>query len=275
MFKESTRVIFLASMAMFLSMLDTGIMSLAVSPISAFFGDARGLGAHLLTSYSLLLCGSILWFGALASITSALFVFRWGSVVFLLTSLLCTQAWSLPSLIGFRGLQGLAAAMLQATAVALLSDYLPEKQRTKAIATVIACASAGPVLAPMLSGLMLEYLSWPWLFYINVPICLLLFLLSFKLAHLKACEVLFRFQNLAVYTTAILCFFVATCLEPSIELYSLAFVCLMGALWLDYQAKKEGVLLHVGVIDPSYYQALALFVGLGMASAVMFYGAGH
>ena len=95
-----------------------------------------------------------------------------GIGLFLLGSVLCGAAWSMPVLIAFRAVQGLGAGAIGPTAMTIIGDLytLQERGRTQGyIGSVWAIAS---VVGPTLGGVFAEYLHWRWVFFVNVPLCL-------------------------------------------------------------------------------------------------------
>ncbi|MGY0400067.1 MAG: MFS transporter [Ostreibacterium sp.] len=124
---RDSRIIVIVAIGMFLSTFDTGVVSIAVTNITDYFGHKGSAGALILTAVTL--CGLILVFGALSMKRGVVVVFNAGMTLFMLASLLCAASWSMWSLIASRSIQGIAAAMVQATAIALISQYVSDKTR--------------------------------------------------------------------------------------------------------------------------------------------------
>ena len=93
--------------------------------------------------------------------------------VFLLGSVLSGLAWSVPSLIAFRVVQGLGAGLILPVAQAVLAVAAGPDRLARAMAVLGVPALLGPVLGPVLGGVIVTDLSWRWIFYVNVPVCLL------------------------------------------------------------------------------------------------------
>jgi EmrB/QacA subfamily drug resistance transporter len=110
-------------------------------------------------------------FGARAVWMTSIALFLFGSV-------LCGLAWSPASLIGFRVLQGLGAGMVMPVGQAVLVQAAPREKFGRVMAAMGVPAMVGPVLGPVLGGLLVTGLSWRWIFYINVPVCLAALALS-------------------------------------------------------------------------------------------------
>ena len=93
--------------------------------------------------------------------------------LFLAGSILCGTARSLPALIFYRALQGLGAGALQPTEQAILRQTFPPKEQGMAMAVFAMAVMLGPAIGPTLGGWIVDNYSWPWIFYINVPVGLL------------------------------------------------------------------------------------------------------
>lgn len=94
-------------------------------------------------------------------------------VLFIVGSALCGLAWSLPSLVAFRAIQGFGAGALQPTEQAILRQTFPPKEQATAMALFAMAVMVGPALGPTLGGLIVDNFHWSWIFYINVPVGLL------------------------------------------------------------------------------------------------------
>ncbi|MFG1921349.1 DHA2 family efflux MFS transporter permease subunit [Cryptosporangium sp. NPDC048952] len=98
--------------------------------------------------------------------------------VFLVASVLCGCAWSVESLIAFRILQGVGAGLILPLAQSILAIAAGPARMGRVMATIGIPALLGPVLGPVLGGLIVTNLSWRWIFFVNVPICLIALVLS-------------------------------------------------------------------------------------------------
>jgi EmrB/QacA subfamily drug resistance transporter len=92
---------------------------------------------------------------------------------FLLGSVLCGIAWSVPSLVAFRVVQGLGGGMIIPLAQTILAQAAGPARLGRVMAAVGVPAILGPVLGPELGGLIISDLSWRWIFYVNIPVCLI------------------------------------------------------------------------------------------------------
>ena len=104
-------------------------------------------------------------------------------VVFLAGSALCGMAWSLWSLVFFRVIQGFGAGALQPTEQAILRQTFPPKEQGMAMALFAMAVMLGPAFGPTLGGILVDNASWPWIFYINIPVGLLGLAMVWRFVH--------------------------------------------------------------------------------------------
>ncbi len=97
-------------------------------------------------------------------------VYMAGLVLFLLGSFFCGAARTLPALVVFRILQGLGAGVLQPTEQAILRETFPPEEQGRAMALFGFAIMIGPAIGPTLGGWIVDNYSWPWIFYINLPV---------------------------------------------------------------------------------------------------------
>ena len=96
-----------------------------------------------------------------------------GISLFLLGSILCGLAWSMPALIAFRALQGLGAGAVQPMAITIAGDIYTVAERAKTQGYLASVWAISSVVGPTLGGVFSEFTSWRWIFFVNVPLCLL------------------------------------------------------------------------------------------------------
>ena len=96
-----------------------------------------------------------------------------GIAVFVLASVLCGLAWSMPALIAFRALQGLGAGAVQPTSMTIIGDLYSVVERAKVQGYVASVWAMSSVVGPTLGGLFVDFVNWRWIFFINIPLGLL------------------------------------------------------------------------------------------------------
>ncbi len=98
-----------------------------------------------------------------------------GIAVFVIASVLCGIAWSMPALIAFRALQGIGAGAVQPTSMTIIGDLYSVAERAKVQGYVASVWAASSVVGPTLGGLFVDLVNWRWIFFINIPLGLLAF----------------------------------------------------------------------------------------------------
>ena len=177
--------------AQFMVVLDVAIVNVALPSIKTDLGFSQESLQWVITAYSIFFGGVLLLGGRLADLLGRRRLFMVGLVVFTASSLLDGLAWSETSLIVFRSLQGLGAALLSPAALSILTTTFREgRERNLALGIWGAASGSGGAAGVLLGGALTSSLSWSWIFFINVPVGLLVlgltpWLLSESRADLK------------------------------------------------------------------------------------------
>ena len=164
------RIIGTVSFASLIGALDMSIVNISVPAIVRDWQIPIGLGSLVIISYLLTLTVLILIMGKLADRYGFRNIFLSGFLIFGIGSALCGFAPDIYILIGSRMIQATGAAMLSAVSPAIITRYLPDSARGKSLGYLIACSAVGYALGPGIGGMLAEYFSWRWIFYINLPI---------------------------------------------------------------------------------------------------------
>lgn len=159
--------------ALFMEQMDATVLATALPTMAATFGVSPLHMSVALTAYLISLAVFIPASGKVADRFGARNVFRVAIVLFVLGSILCGQADSLPFLVVARFLQGMGGAMMMPVGRLVLLRTTAREDFVSAMAWLMVPGLVGPVLGPPLGGFIVTYWSWRWIFYINVPIGLL------------------------------------------------------------------------------------------------------
>ncbi len=167
----------LLCMVQFMVILDIAIVNVALPSIQVDLGFSQENLQWVISAYSLIFGGFLLLGGRLADLLGRRRVFMAGLVVFSIGSLLCGLAWSETSLIVARALQGLGAATISPAALSILTTMFREgRERNIALGAWGAVGGLGAAAGVLMGGVLVEFLSWPWIFYVNVPVGVLSFI---------------------------------------------------------------------------------------------------
>ncbi len=164
----------------FMSALDTSVVNTVLPVINQSFGSEIATVEWVVTIYLLIVSGLLLSFGRLGDMRGHKQVFLIGFTIFITSSALCGWAPSIGALIAFRGLQAIGAAMLASNSPAILTKNFPASQRGQALGLQATMTYLGLTAAPSLGGWLTDLISWRSVFYINVPVGLAAFILSWK-----------------------------------------------------------------------------------------------
>ncbi len=171
----------IATVSSFLSPFMGSSINVALPDIERSFSmDAVSLG-WIATAYILAAAVFLVPFGRLADIYGRKKIFTIGVFFYTISSALCALAFSKESLIIFRVFQGIGSAMMFSTSMAILSSVFTTGERGKAFGIAVASTYLGLSLGPFLGGIMTQSLGWQSIFWINIPLGVLLLVLLFSL----------------------------------------------------------------------------------------------
>jgi DHA2 family methylenomycin A resistance protein-like MFS transporter len=160
-----------ASAGYFFVLLDVTIVNVALARIGSGLGGSRSELQWVVDAYALVLAAGMLGAGDLADRTGSRRLFLAGLVIFGGASALCAAAPDAGVLIGARAIQGLGAAAILPSSLAIVNQLFPEPdERPKAIGVWAGLGGSALVLGPILGGLLVGPLGWQAIFWLNVPL---------------------------------------------------------------------------------------------------------
>ena len=152
--------------------IDSTIIATAVPSIVRDIGGFSDF-PWLFSIYLLAQAVSVPVYGKLSDLFGRKPVVLWGIGLFLVGSIMCGVAWSMALLIAFRVVQGLGAGAIMPTTITIVGDLYSVEERAKVQGYIASVWGIASVVGPTLGGVFSEYVSWRWIFFVNIPLCLL------------------------------------------------------------------------------------------------------
>lgn len=171
------------SLATFMNVLDSSIANVSIPAIAGNLGVSPGQGTWVITSFGIANAISVPLTGWLTQRFGAVRLFVTSVLLFVLASMMCGLANSLEVLVAARVLQGLVAGPMMPLSQTLLLSSYPRIQAGRALAFWGMTTLVAPVVGPLLGGWISDNFSWPWIFYINVPVGVGAALVAWRIYH--------------------------------------------------------------------------------------------
>src|SRR6476660_2059016 len=173
------RILAVVATAFFMTILDVSIVNVALPSIGRSLHFTRENLQWVITAYAIAFGGFLLLGGRAADLLGRRRVFIVGVVIFTLASLVCGLAQSEGMLIASRAVQGFGGAIISPAALSIVMTSFEEgADRNKALGVWGALGGSGAAVVVLLGGILTDYLSWRWIFFVNVPVGLVVLLLT-------------------------------------------------------------------------------------------------
>ncbi|WP_174591364.1 MFS transporter [Methanocella conradii] len=171
--------------AVFMGVLDTNVVNIALPDITRSFGVDMAESQWVVTAYLLVNTSLLLIFGRLSEYTGKVRLFFAGIVIFTVSSLACGLSVGIYQLIFFRIIQGLGASIVYSINTAMLVQAFPRNERGRALGFIGTIVAIGSIAGPILGGLITDSLGWQYIFFINVPVGVVLVAAALKYLRLS------------------------------------------------------------------------------------------
>src|ERR1044072_2854771 len=164
-----------------MTILDVAIVNVAIPSIQIKLDTTPATAQWVLIAYSITFGGFLLLGGRMADLLGRRLIFLVGLTLFTVASLLCGLAWNIGVLIAARGVQGVGAAIISPAALSIVSTTFEEgAERNKALGIWGALGGSGAAAGVLFGGILTKYLGWEWIFWVNVPVGVIVLLLTLR-----------------------------------------------------------------------------------------------
>ncbi len=276
-------VLVLICLAQFMVVLDATIVNVALPSIQQDLHLTEGSLQWIVNAYTLVFGGFLLLGGRAGDLLGRKRLFLLGLVVFTGASLLDGLASSEGMLIAARSVQGLGAALISPAALSIISTTFEEgAERARALGVWAAIAIGGSAVGLILGGVLTQYFSWPWIFFVNVPVGIAAFLLSLRLVPESRDELGHRSYDIAgaITVTGGMMSLVYAIVDAqsagwgstkTIGFFALAVVLLASFVAIELRAKAPLVRLSVFRIRSLLTANVAMFLAMSGMFAMFFF----
>jgi MFS family permease len=265
---------------LFMDLTDATIVNVALPTLGRDFGASINTLEWVVTGYLVSLAVWIPASGWIGDRFGTKKTFAFALAMFTLSSVLCGLAWSAGSLIAFRILQGIGGGMMTPVGTTMLFRAFPAIERAKAAAVITIPTAIAPAIGPVLGGWLVEYASWRWIFYVNVPVgvAALIFTLLFLREHKEPAVGAFDVWGFLCSGggLALLLFALSQApslgwTSPQILLSGLAGIALLVAL-VVIELHQPSPILHIRLFRDRMFRSanLAMFMVTAMLFGVLF-----
>jgi MFS transporter, DHA2 family, methylenomycin A resistance protein len=275
---QQHRVLLATSVSYVIVVLDTSIVNVALDSISrTLSADIAGL-QWVMNAYTLAFASLLLTGGTLGDRYGARNIYLVGLAIFTLASAICGLASNLPILVMARGLQGLGAAMLVPCSLKLINAAFENpEQRARAIGTWIGCGGIAIASGPLIGGVLIHWLGWRAIFYVNVPIAVAGIWMTWRITR-DSILVPCRHFDVAGQASAIvaLAAFIGVLIEGRIFgwtsppiLAAVLIACVASLTFITVEARTSSPMLPLSLFSGRLFTAST---AASLASAFVFYG---
>lgn len=174
-------ILIILNLFTFMSTLDASIVNVALPDISHRLHLPIANSEWVVTIYLMVICVFILMFGRLGDMFGKILIFRIGTILFIIGSLLCGLSGNLPFLLAARVVQAIGASMTMANNFGIATDIFPGRERGRALGLIGTFVSLGGITGPGLGGFIVYSLGWNYIFWINVPIGIVVIFLGWRM----------------------------------------------------------------------------------------------
>ncbi|MDR1615038.1 MAG: MFS transporter, partial [Campylobacteraceae bacterium] len=207
--KNRWKIFISVSLFTFMATLDGSIVNIALPTIAVSLEIPMNKSIWIVAFYMITICTFLVLFGKIGDIAGKIKIFRIGTLVFVGGTFLAGLANSLETLIAARIVQALGAGMTMSTNLGIITEIFTPQERGKALGFIGSVVSLGSITGPSVGGIIVHYLPWSYIFWLNVPFGLLTLLLGIKYLpkDISKTKSGVDFAGFFIYAAAIILFF--------------------------------------------------------------------
>ncbi len=164
------KAMFVVWIGIFMATLDGSIVNVALPTLTEYFNTDITTIEWVVMAYLLTITSLLLSLGRISDMVGRKTIFAGGLAIFTIGSGLCAVSASEGQLILYRVIQGIGAAMLMATGIAIITHAFPPRERGKAMGLIGTVVAIGSMAGPITGGFLIENVGWQFIFYINIPV---------------------------------------------------------------------------------------------------------
>ncbi|AEG17299.1 DHA2 family efflux MFS transporter permease subunit [Methanobacterium paludis] len=194
-FNNRFKILIIVLTAMFMAVLNTNIVNVALPTITSFYNVPVGLSQWVITGYQVTATVTPLIFAKLSDYTGKSRLFIIGFSVFTVSSLACGLSTSLTELIIFRIVQALGGSMVLSINLAILMQIFPSYERGRVMGYFTAIIGFGMLMGPTIGGFIIDTMGWAYIFFVNLPIGIALLIPAFKYLKIEEYENKARYED--------------------------------------------------------------------------------
>jgi EmrB/QacA subfamily drug resistance transporter len=189
--------------------LDGSIVNIALPTIAQSLNTPMNKSIWIVAVYMITICAFLVLFGKIGDIVGKIKIFRIGTLVFVSGTFLSGLADSLGTLIAARIIQAFGASMTMSTNLGIITEIFKPQERGKALGFIGSIVSLGSITGPSVGGIIVHYLPWSYIFWLNIPFGLLTIFLGFRYLPKDVSKTKsdIDFMGFFIYASAIILFF--------------------------------------------------------------------
>ncbi|MDR0847065.1 MAG: multidrug efflux MFS transporter [Lactobacillales bacterium] len=180
-------------------MLDSTMVNIAINHLSRDFGASLSAIQWVITGYVLSIAITVPIAGWAAQKFNGKFLMIGANVIFLICSIACGLSWSIPSMVFFRVVQGIGAGIIMTLVMTLIVEIAGQGYMGRLISVIGLPTMLGPILGPVIGALIIQFVSWRWLFFVNVPVGIIaIIMMAWKLPNFVPSNVKAKFDFIGI-----------------------------------------------------------------------------